>query len=125
MKTAIKVLAISLVAIMMCMALVSCSNAPSGTYVSENGNVTLEFSGEKVTLTYGDSKKTTVEGTFEMEEDAEGNPVIDIELPEAEGLFDIGYGAIRATLVDEKPYNAGSDNKGDYIEIGSVKYYKQ
>ena len=125
MKTAIKVLAISLVAIMMCMALVSCSNAPSGTYVSENGNVTLEFSGEKVTLTYGESKKTTVEGTFEMEEDAEGNPIIDIELPEPDSWADLEYAGYRALLNGEKSYNSGSDNDGDYIEIGGAKYYKQ
>ncbi len=125
MKTAIKVVAISLVAIMMCMALVSCSNAPSGTYVSESGNVTLKFSGDKLELSYGDSKKTTVEGTFEMGEDEEGNPTIEIELPEAESWLDMEYGAIRLLLVGKKSYNAGNDNGGDYIEIGGAKYYKK
>ena len=125
MKKFIKVLAISLVAIMMCMTLVSCSNGPSGTYVSENEKITLEFSGDKVTLIYGGSKKTTVEGTFKMEEDAEGNPIIDIELPEAEGWTDLEYAGYRAILNGEKKYNAGNDTKGDYIEIGGVKYYKQ
>ena len=124
-KTAIKVLALSLVAIMMCFVFASCSNAPKGTFVSESGNVTIEFSGDKVELTYGSDKKTVVEGTFEMDEDAEGNPTIDIELPEPSSFLDLEYATIRATLVDEKPYNAGSDNKGDYIEIGSVKYYKK
>lgn len=123
MKTAIKVVAISLVAIMMCMALVSCSNAPSGTY--GNDNMTLEFSGEKVELTYGGSKKTTVEGTFKMGEDAEGNVTIIINLPEPDSIFDLEYAGYRAILNGEKKYNAGSDNTGDYIEIGGAKYYKK
>ena len=59
-KTIIKAIALSLVAIMMCCVFASCSNAPSGTY--GNDTVTVEFSGEKVELTYGENKKTTVEG---------------------------------------------------------------
>ena len=125
MKKIIKVLAISLVAIMMCMTLVSCSNGPSGTYVSESGKITLKFSGEKVELTYGDSKKTVVEGTFEMGEDEEGNPTIEIELPEVESWADLEYAGYRALLNGKKSYNKGNDNGGDYIEIGGLKYYKQ
>ncbi len=123
MKTTIKVLAISLVAIMMCMAFVSCSNAPSGTY--GNDDFTIEFSGEKVTLTYGDSKKTVVEGTFTMGEDAEGNPTINITLPEPDSFLDVEYSLIRGLLVGGKKYNAGEDTNGDYIEIGGAKYYKK
>lgn len=122
-KTVIRIVSISLVAIMMCVMFASCSNAPSGTY--GNDSITLKFSGEKVELTYGDSKKTTVEGTFEMGEDEEGNPTIDIDLPEPDSFLDLQYGTIRALLVGEKPYNSGSDNDGDYIEIGGAKYYKK
>ncbi len=122
-KTVIRIVSISLVAIMMCVMFASCSNAPSGTY--GNDSITLKFSGEKIELTYGDSKKTTVEGTFEMGEDEEGNPTIDIDLPEPDSFLDLQYGAIRALLVGEKKYNAGNDNNGDYIEIGGAKYYKK
>lgn len=122
-KTAIKVLALSLVAIMMCFVFASCSNAPRGTF--GNDTITLEFSGDKVELTYGSEKKTVVEGTFEMDEDADGNPTIDIELPEPDSFLDFEYAAIRALLAGEKSYNSGSDNNGDYIEIGGAKYYKK
>ena len=126
MKKFIKVLAISLVAIMMCMTLVSCSNAPSGTYGKEGLTLEFGFMSDKLTVTYGTGdKKTTVEGTFEMGEDEEGNPTINITLPEASSIIDVEYMAYRALLVGERSYNAGSDNNGDYIEIGGAKYYKQ
>lgn len=122
-KTVIRIVSISLVAIMMCVMFASCSNAPSGTY--GNDDITLKFSGEKVELTYGDSKKTTVEGTFEMGEDEEGNPTINIDLPEPDSFLDVEYSVIRGLLNGEKKYNKGNDNNGDYIEIGGSKYYKK
>ena len=109
---------------MLCFALVSCSNAPSGSYGDED--FTVKFSGEKVELVYGSGdKKTTVEGTFKMGEDEEGNPTIIITLPEPSSFLDMEYAAYRAILNGEKSYNAGSDNNGDYIEIGSTKLYKK
>lgn len=122
-KSIIKVIAFSLVAIMLCCVFASCSNGPSGSYGTDN--FTLTFSGEKVELTYGDNKKTTVEGTFKMGEDENGNQTITIELPEADSLLDITYIGIRALFNGTKSYNAGSDNNGDYIEIGGAKYYKK
>ena len=124
-KTALKVVSISLVALMMCVMLVSCFNKPSGTY--EKDGISLTFSGEKVELSYGEDggKKTTVEGTFEMGEDEEGNPTIKIELPEPSSFLDIEYGTIRALLNGENSYNKGNDNNGDYIEIGGAKFYKK
>lgn len=123
-KTVIKVISLSLVALMMCVMLVSCFNQPSGTY--ERDDISLTFSGKKVELSYGeDDKKTTVEGTFEMGEDENGDPTIIIELPEPSSFLDITYGVVRASLVGEKSYNKGSDNDGAYIEIGGVKYYKK
>lgn len=120
-KTVIKIVSISLVALMLCCVFASCSNAPKGTYVSNSG-IELTFSGETVELTYGDSKKTTVEGTFKMGED---DKTIIITLPEPESLLDAKYAMVRAAVNGEKAYNAGNDNNGDYIEIGSVKYYKK
>ena len=122
-KSIIKVIALSLVAIMMCCVLASCSNGPSGSYGTDD--FTLTFSGEKVQLTYGDNKKTTVEGTFTMGEDENGNQTITISLPEPDSLLDITYIGIRALFNGTKSYNEGSDNTGDYIEIGAAKYYKK
>lgn len=121
-KTAIRIVSITLVIVMACFALASCSNAPKGTYGNED--YTLEFSGEKVTLTYGGATKTVVEGTFEMDEDEEGNITIDIELPEAswtDGAYIMYYGALNGS----HKYNAGSDTNGDYIEVGTAKLYKK
>lgn len=123
-KTAIRIISITLVIIMACFALASCSNAPSGTY--SNDACTLEFSGETVEVSYGgDSKKTTVEGTFQMGEDEEGNMTITITLPESDSFLDIAYIAVRATLNGTHKYNVGEDTNGSYIEIGAAKFYKE
>ena len=123
-KTAIRIVSITLVIIMACFALASCSNAPSGKY--SNDAYTLEFSGETVEVTYGgDSKKTTVEGTFEMGEDEEGNMTITITLPESDSILDFGYNALKLVLDGTHKYNKGEDTNGAYIEIGSAKFYKE
>ena len=123
-KTNIRIISLALVIIMACFALASCSNAPSGTY--SNDACTLEFSGETVEVTYGDdSKKTTVKGTFEMGEDEEGNMTITITLPESDSFLDIAYITVRASLNGTHNYNKGEDTKGEYIEIGAAKFYKE
>ncbi len=119
-KTILKIVSLTLVALMFCVAFASCSAAPKGTYVSKDG-ISLTFDKDTVELTYGDTKKTTVEGTFEMGEE---DKTIIITLPEP-GALEIGYGIVRATVNGENAFNAGSDNDGDYIEIGSIKYYKE
>ena len=123
-KTAIRIVSITLVIIMACFALASCSNAPSGTY--SNDTCTLKFSGETVEVTYGsESKKTTVEGTFAMGEDENGNMTITITLPESDSFLDISYNALKLVLNGTHKYNKGEDTKGEYIEIGSAKFYKE
>ena len=123
-KTAIKIVSITLVIIMACFALASCSNAPTGKYSNEV--YALEFSGDTVEVTYGsDSKKTTIEGTVEMGEDEKGNMTITISLPEADSILDITYIAVRATLNGTHKYNVGEDTQGSYIEIGAAKFYKE
>ena len=123
-KTAIRIVSITLVIVMACFALASCSNAPSGKY--SNDDYALEFSGDTVEVTYGgDSKKTTVEGTFEMGEDEEGNITITITLPESDSILDFSYNALKLILDGTHTYNKGEDTKGAYIEIGSTKFYKE
>ncbi len=123
-KTNIRIISLALVIIMACFALASCSNAPSGTYSNEA--YALKFSGETVEVTYGDdSKKTTVEGTFEMGEDEEGNMTITITLPESESILDYRYNQLKLVLDGTHNYNKGEDTKGEYIEIGAAKFYKE
>ena len=122
-KTAIRIVSITLVIIMACFALASCSNGPSGTY--GNDDFSLKFSGEKVTVSYGGEVKKTVEGTFEMGEDENGNMTITISLPEADSILDITYIAVRTALNGTHKYNAGEENNGSYVEIGALKLYKK
>lgn len=86
MKTMTRVVAVALVAVMMCMMLASCGNTLSGkysaTYESEgifgigagSTTTTFEFSGKKVTrtidVTVGSQTTTTVtNGTYVIEDD--------------------------------------------------------
>ena len=125
MKKFIKVLAISLVAIMMCMTLVSCSRGPVGTYGRDDVSLTFPLMGDKLEISYGSGDRvTTVSGTFAMGEDDKGNQTITITLPEPTSLFD-SYNSVYLVLNGTRSYNAGNDNGGDYIEIGGIKYYKK
>lgn len=80
-KSIIKVLALSLLATLVCLALVSCGKTLSGKYEAEANlgittvNYTYEFKGSKVTATVkstnflGQVESVTVEGTYEIEDD--------------------------------------------------------
>lgn len=85
MKTMVKVMAVSLVAVMLCMMLVACdalSGSYSRTYESDgffgwgkgSYTETYEFSGKKITKTTdatigSETKSTTVTGTYEIQDD--------------------------------------------------------
>ncbi len=73
MKKSVKILALALVAIMMCMALVSCGKKLSGEYeaVVAGTGLVLEFDGSKVTYTGKllGAETGSVEGTYEIEDD--------------------------------------------------------
>lgn len=104
-----KILSLILVATLLCacvFTLASCGNKPSGTYKDEAGFVTLEFKGNKVTVSaLGESKS----GTFKIVKDGE-----DLEI---EITMEVG---------DEKETESSSYEKGDdYIKIAGVKYIKQ
>ena len=62
---------------------------------------------------------------FDRVEDEEGNMTITITLPEAESFLDMSYIAVRSALNGTRKYNKGEDTKGDYIEIGVAKFYKE
>lgn len=80
MKRSIRIIAVALVAVMLCLTLVACGKKLSGTYEAEIGGdilgytATYEFSGSKVTATktasvLGAKESTTFEGTYEIKDD--------------------------------------------------------
>ena len=79
-KTILKIVALSLVAVMMCSILVSCGKTLSGTYSAKldmgivGSETTYKFSGKKVTITttsgaMGFEKTVAFEGTYKIEDD--------------------------------------------------------
>lgn len=114
MKKSVKILALALVAVMMCMALVSCGKKLSGEYEALDvdlgiykANVTYKFEGNKYEKTtkqeniLGQIDTKTVEGTYEIvtndddkmeitltEKDAEEGETFTFE--EGEGYIKIG-----------------------------------
>ena len=126
-KTIIKVLALSLVAVMLCALLVSCGG-PSGEYGSDD--YSLKFSGSNVTVSWkGLTQSYEMTGKFEMGKDDNGNATITFTMDEVEGssLFgDAAYAVAKAVFDGTKSYNSGKDDsKGAYIEISGVRYYKK
>lgn len=125
-KTVTRIVAISLVAIMMCIALASCSG-PSGEY--GNDNYTLAFSGSNITVSWkGLTQTYELTGKFEIGQDDAGNKTITFTMDEVEGnsiLGDAAYKTTKALFDGTKSYNEGSDNNGSYIEIAGARYYKK
>ena len=80
-KSIIKVMALTLLAALLCVALVACGKTLSGAYEAEVNlgvakmNLTYEFKGSKVTATVkttnilGQVETVSVEGTYEIEDD--------------------------------------------------------
>ena len=126
MKTMLKVVSLTLVAVFMLAMLASCGG-PSGKYGTDN--YTLNFSGSKITVTYKGLLKTyEMTGKFEMGKDDDGNKTITFTMDETETeslLGDAAFGAAKALFDGTKSYNEGKDDaKGKYVEIGGVKYYE-
>lgn len=125
-KSIVKIVALSLVAVMVCVLLASCGG-PSGTYGSDD--YSLKFSGSKVTVSWkGLTQSYEMTGKFEMGKDDDGNKTITFTMDEVEGgsLFgDVAYKSAKALFDGTKSYNSGKDDNGNYIEIGGLRYYKQ
>lgn len=127
MKTMTRVVAVALVAVMMCMVLASCGNTISGSYsrtYEDNGlfgwgagtyTTTYEFSGKKVTkitdATIGNKTETkTQTGVYELTDDGKIVFTWDKDVQTGDGqssvsketyAFDKGDGFI---LIDDKKY---------------------
>ena len=80
MKKSIKIVALALVAVMLCLTLVACGKKISGTYEAQIGGdvlgytATYKFSGSKVEATktvsvLGAKEATTFEGKYEIKDD--------------------------------------------------------
>ncbi len=112
MKKSIRIIAVALVAVMLCLSLAACGKKLSGTYSAEalGTGATYEFKGSKVTITVKalGAELASVEGkysikddkiTFEFESDDE-------DVDEYDGTFDF-------------------EETDDGIKIGLVEYKKK
>ena len=123
MKKTVRILAVVMAVLMVTLVLASCGKTLKGDYSAEVDVVVLkytatyEFSGKNVTVTkvvnplIGDSKTSTIEGTYEIIENDDGSMDIKFEFKTDDdhiksGTFDFEEGE-------------------DYIKIGIVKYTKK
>ena len=98
MKKSVRILAVAMVAVMLCLTLASCGKTLSGKYEATvlGSGVELEFDGKKVTYTAKilGAEAASVEGTYEIKDDEitlsfEGD---DEDADELEGTFDFEEG---------------------------------
>ena len=68
MKKTVRILAVAMVAVMLCLVLASCGNKLSGTYSAEQMGIKVSytFKGDKVTMK---AMGTEIEGTYEIKDD--------------------------------------------------------
>ncbi len=118
MKKSIRLIAIAVVAVMLCLSLASCAQTLSGKYENDDLNVTYEFSGKNVKITAPKGivgaltgEKAVYEGTYEIDEDHITITLVDDEGEEIDNAY--------AGTFDFK-----EDDDGD-ITIGKVEYEKQ
>lgn len=117
MKKSIKIIAVALVAIMLCGALVSCGlfgKKLNGTYEGGLGT-TFEFKGSKVKVTYKDAgdlihgTRTTYEGTYKIEDDTITFEFVDDD------------GEVMEDFIYNKTFDFEEKENGDII-IGNTEY---
>ena len=114
-----KTLSILLVAVLLLGSVFMLSSCGlSGTYKSALGT-SLTFSGNTVTIEQNIVIGTTtpIVANYSIGEDENGNRIITISYDDGAEQHDTLKGAL--------PYGEGSDDKGSYIEILYIKYYKQ
>ena len=122
MKKSIRILAVALIAVMLCVCLASCGNTLKGEYESKLGALglirnTMEFEGENVTVKYwvSDIAVTTVEGTYTIKDDK-----ITFDFVDESGVEHKDAKDFLATLTGELTFEKGDD----YVKIGGVEYTK-
>ncbi len=122
MKNAVRITAVAIVVVMLCLCFASCAKTLSGKYISETdvagvaGSTTVyNFSGNKVTITtksevFGSSTTTTKEGTYEIIESDAGM--------EIKFSFEDEEGNVKVDKYDFEETEEG-------IKIGVVEYKKE
>lgn len=111
MKKSIKILAVVMVAIMLCLTLASCGKRLSGTYKTLGQEIT--FDGKNVTIEY--LGLVTLKGTYEIEDDK-----ISFDFTGADEEDQEKYKDFLDTFTSKVDFEEGDD----YIKIGNVKYTK-
>ena len=122
MKKSIRIIAVAVAAIILCMSLVSCDlfgKKLNGKYENENGTVTYEFEGKNVKITAPKAslsglvhgEKEVYEGTYEIDDDKITITLVD---DEGEELDD------DATIYDGT-FDFEEKDNGDII-IGNNEY---
>ena len=114
MKRSIRILAVALVAVMLCMTLASCGNKLSGEYVGDMGifgKVTYTFKGNKVEISYKSllGTVTSIDGTYSIDDD-------EITISLDDGADEDDVEAFSGTFAFEKT--------DDGIKIGMFEYKK-
>ena len=119
MTKSIKIIAIAVVAVMLCLTLASCAQTLNGKYVNEDLNTTYEFKGNKVKIT---APKASLSGLLN------GEKVV------YEGTYEIDGDTITITLVDDNgeeldnlysgTFDFSEDEDGDIV-IGRIEYEKK
>ena len=125
MKTAVKITAVALVAIMLVCAFASCAKTLSGSYSSEAGlgslaglKVTYKFEGSKVTVVttstlIGNTDSKSYTGKYELATAEDGTESIKITMDSEDGNAYAGT----------KTFKQGTTDDGkEYVEIGGVRY---
>ena len=122
MKTSIRILAVVLVAVMLCLSLASCGSTLKGKYESKVGVLglvrkTMEFKGDSVTVTYvvSDLEVATLEGTYTIKDDK-----IIFDFVDESGVDHKDAKDFLETLQGELSFEKGDDS----IKIGGVEYTK-
>ena len=122
MKKSVKILALALVAIMLCSMLASCGGGLSGEYEKDGllGDTTLKFNGNQMTITFdsilGDD--LSFDATYRIEED---EIHLDFVSEEDEEKADDWMRELLEELEGEQSFEQGKD----YIKIGGVTYTKK
>ena len=123
MKKSIRILAVAMVAVMLCLALASCGNTLKGEYAAtvellgvETGKK-MEFDGKNVTVKYvlANVEVATVDGTYSIKDDK-----ITFDFVDETDVENKDAKAFLAELKGEVSFEKGDD----YIKVGGVKYEK-
>ena len=120
MKNLIRIASLVLVVAMVAVLFTSCGNTLKGTYKSE------EVFGSYVEYSFETDGSVTVKGSaFGLGAEIEGTYELG-KNEEGESIITFTFGEEGTKYAGEHSFLKGKDsNKGDYIEIDGVKYFKQ